>query len=87
MKLFEGHKNVDSVQSFWKYAEGDLLHKMYCDFDYGAESGKYECPTKGETSIGPCRITREDRNILYDHLFNTILTKDARVETRVSHLE
>ena len=67
MKLFEGYKNVDSVQSFWKYAEGDLLNKMYWDFDYGAESGKYECPTKGETSIGPCRITREDRNILYEN--------------------
>ena len=67
--LFGGYKNVNNVEQFWHYMEHDLLDNMYWEYDYGIDANKlksYNCPD-GDNSIGPCSLTPEDRNILYEN--------------------
>ena len=68
MSLFEGHKSVNSIKTFWNFTQGEMLNHMYWEFDYGDldQGNKYVCPLGGK-SIGPCPVSKVDRNILYEN--------------------
>ena len=60
---------MSNVSAFWDYMEHDLLESMYWEYDYGIDEDKqksYNCPD-GDNSIGPCALTPEDRNVLYEN--------------------
>ena len=67
--VFGGYTKVSNVSAFWDYMEHDLLESMYWEYDYGIDEDKqksYNCPD-GDNSIGPCALTPEDRNVLYEN--------------------
>ena len=67
--LFGGYRDVNNIEQFWHYMENDLINNMYWEYDYGIDAKKqksYNCPD-GDNSIGPCSLTPEDRNVLYEN--------------------
>ena len=54
MTLFGEYKNVETVDEFWTYMKGDLLDKLYWEYDYGINENdqrQYICPDS-EDSVG-----------------------------------
>ena len=69
LSLFDGYKNVETIEDFWIYMNGDLLDHLYWEYDYGIDSNSkksYICPDS-ENSVGPCLVSPVDRNILYEN--------------------
>lgn len=72
INLFGGFTEVKTVDDFWAFTSGDFLDSLYWEYDNGYGDGsdtgqtEFTCPD-GENSVGPCLVTPQDRNILFEN--------------------